>query len=289
MFACNRIKQFYKDRSRDNEAILFFQLFGIKFNKEMYRFLVLSFRTSEVDYPVLEKISSKVFYELSKIGHLQSYGITENIIRCALSELYRPRYYENEWSFSIHDIFLKIKKQLIFDGNGEYIANIENLFEQMNPLSLKCERNGQSQDDETNSLIPDEITQGEEVEFSQRKVSVSRKTNCDETLLTRQNILKDSEVKFVKEILALVGNVDNSIKLPVNIYENDRRHPMITNFINSVKSYNRVSKDKNEIFKNRQNEMKIIIRVLKDTGKRIIFEYEKKLANGTDTEFRKAS
>jgi hypothetical protein len=277
--ACNKIKLFFKTRTISNHAKEFHHTFGIPFEKGMNRFLTLSFRTSEFTSERIETVAIEINGFLYKLNILHKYGVTLNVLIMAISEMYNPKYTDDEWRMTISFLCKNIKKILLIKGQGEYLVSIERVFYLIDPNQDKPRRNGNN----LNELDCHGIEYGDEdvsanvLHNSQRIISSRAKgtvNEFDDTFLERKKIIKDSEVTFVKEILLSISNDIPPEVLKTDLYQNDERHPVVTCFLNSVKNYNQIMANKECSLPELFLEMKIVARSIKDLGKNIVANHE---------------
>jgi len=253
--ACEKIKQFFKIRTVRNQRKEFQAFFGIPFSDELRPFLALSFRTSEIDPEIIRKVSFKTNRILCVLDSYKNLKIDEMVLTQAIGELYRPRYYENEWRTTIPALFGKIKTILVARGEGHSINSLEETFYQIDPNPKKKKGPGLKlvKEDPDNKMV---------------------ELGTEETSLTRSNTIKDSELAFVKGILELLNSGEVHDCLREDLYQNDKRHPLITNFINLVRSYNRIMSDREMNLKEALSGLKVVVRALRESGSEIEKAYQ---------------
>lgn len=277
--ACEKIKKFFKTRTVRNQRKEFQMFFGIPYSDEMRPFLALSFRTSEIDSELVRKVSFKTDKILCNLYSYNSLKIDEKVLMLAINELYKPRYYENEWRTTISSLFEKIKAILVSRGEVDSIDSLEEIFYVIDPDPKKKKRSGLIlvKEDIDSKMVSD----GTEVSLVKRRldhqqVCVARVegSEFEETSLTRANIIKDSELAFVKGILELINSDEVYEQLSVDLYQNDYRHPLITNFINLVSSYNRIMSNKEMNLREALSGMRVVVRALRETGEKTVKSYQ---------------
>lgn len=282
--ACEKIKKFFTTRTVRNQRKEFQVFFGIPFSDEMRPVLALSFRTSEINPEIVKKVAFKTNKILCGLDDYKNYKINEVVLTQAISELYRPKYHENEWRITIPALFGKIKKILIAQGEGHFLDSLEGVFYNIDPNpkkkkrpGLKLVKGGLEEVSGANFQAipaqnkPEHIEDHKQVHFVGPIGPVSA---FDETLLTRANVIKESELTYVKAILELINGDEVQDSLNVDLFQNDERHPLITNFITSVKSYNRIMSDRDKKLKEALSELRVIVRALRETGEETVKAYQ---------------
>ena len=271
--ACEKIKQYFRTRTFRNQRQEFQVFFGIPFKDEMRPFLALSFRTCEIDPETVRKISFKTNKMLCDLEAYKSLRIDETLLTQAISELYRPKYHENEWRITIPALFGKIKKLLVERGECHSIDSLEETFYQIDPNPKKKKRPGLKlvKGDPDNKII--EI--GTEDKSPKRHIDhqqvfltggMGPVSEFEETLLTKANVIKESELTYVRAILELLNGAEVPDNLNLDLYQNDDRHPLITNFISSVKSYNHIMSGREMNLKEAFANLKVVVRGLREMG-----------------------
>jgi len=268
--ACEKIKKFFTIRTVRNQRKEFQLFFGIPFSDEMRPFLALSLRNSEIDYETVKKIAYKTNKILSVLN-LQEYKLDEYVLTKAVTELYKPKYHENEWRITIPALSNKIKKVLLAQGDGGRTDALEEIFYLMDPNPKKKKRVGAK-------LIEGGVVDQRKIEDGSDKDKAFKKhelrgpgpgSEFEETLLTRDTPIRESEISFVKDILGLI----NSDEIPESLgtlYLSDIRHPLVRNFLNSVNGYNLLIKDRERNLKEILPELKRVVRGIRDFGREIL-------------------
>jgi len=280
-FACEKIKQFFRTRTVRNQRKEFQVFFGIPFCDEMRPVLSLSFKTSEIDPEIVRKVSHKANKILCDLDAYKSLKIDEAVLTQAISELYRPKYHENEWRITIPALFGKIKKILVGRGEGCSIDLLEETFYQIDPNPKKKKRPGLKlvKGDPDNKIVeigtegkpPKRYLDHQQDIFTD---SIAPVSEFEETSLTMASVIKESELSYVKSILELVNSDEVQDSLNVDLYQNDKRHPLITNFINSVRSYNLIMSDREMNLKEALSGLRVVVRALRETGREIERAYQ---------------
>lgn len=277
--ACAQIIQFFKKRSAKHIQKEFYQTFKIPYQADMNRFLTLSFRNSTVAPEVIKEVTTRTFQVLAKLD-LQNYGVTKRLLLKAITELYQPRYYESEWRISIAALESKIKKILIYENQAKYVNSVERFFFLIDPNSNKKNvdsRMGPGSKDEKQEIIFENFTETTfnlnhlkyEFKYDKRKTG-----EMEANFLTNNSILKDSEVEYVKFILVELEADKISEVLSTDLYQNDKRHTVVANFLILVKTYNLIMGNQECDISEALRKMKIIVKAIRDLGRSIILNYE---------------
>ena len=251
--ACRKIKDFFKTRTLRNQHKEFYRYFGIAYNAELRPILALSLRTSEVDFNVVKNTAFKVHRIISGLDLFKQCNVDEFVLISAINELYRPKYYENEWGITLPDLFNKIKKVLIANGDARFIDHLEEAFFLIDPNPKKKKRPGLK-------LIK-QLPKRPESEFA-------------ETMLTRAFPIKDSEICYIKSVLEQFKCEDIPEMLEVDLYQNDFRHPKVSQFLSTALRYNRLIAEREVNFRETLIELKIVVRVIKAVGGEVLKENE---------------
>jgi hypothetical protein len=279
--ACEKIKKFFTTRTVHNQRKEFQTFFGIPFSDKIRPNLALSFKTSEINPEVIRKVVLKTSKILCGLEEFKRFKINEAILTQAINELYRPNYHENEWRITIPALLGKIKKILVVQGEGHCLDSLEEFFYHIDPNPKKKKRfgfklfNGGRSQDLTKTIPQENLTQ-KKLDYKQVSLvgCIGPASSFDETLLTKANVIKESELTYVKTILELINSDEVQETLNVDLYQNDERHPLITNFITSVKSYNRIMSDRDMKLKEALSELRVTVRALREIGEEITKTYQ---------------
>lgn len=256
--ACNKIKAFFEKRTARNQAKEFYQIFGIPFDDQVREHMTLSYRTCEIPFETIKEVAHKTHQILSKLDVVHQFNVDEKVLIGALTELYNPKYYENEWRISISSLSSKIKKIVLRKGNGEFADQIEDVFNLLTPGFVKI--NNQQE-----SLLKDGPGYVD-----------------GETLLTRKNAIKESEMEFVKFTLELINSDEVPEFLIDELFQSDDRHPLVRNFLSYTKNYNLLIFDKERSTIEVLSELKIVVKGLREIGEEILRAYHEVIQEKAD-------
>jgi len=271
--ACEKIKHFFNIRTVRNQRKEFQMHFGIPFTDDMRSMFSLSFRTSVIAPEVIRKASVRSYRILSGLDLGQNLNIDESILYASVAELFKPQYNENEWRITIPVLFGKIKKNLIARGEGHLADSLEEIFYLIDPNPKKKKLRGLKL--MRGSIDPD-VTGGKPQSDIANESKDMKRLNLvgtmapvgafDEILQTRANVIKESELEYVRATLELVNGDEVQEALSIDLYQNDKRHPLVKNFLNSAKAYNRIMSAKDVNLKDTLVELKVVVRALREIG-----------------------
>ncbi|MBC7539810.1 MAG: hypothetical protein H7281_13395 [Bacteriovorax sp.] len=278
--ACEKIKRFITTRTVRNQRKEFQALFKIPFTDNMRPIFSLSFRTSVISPEVVRKVSFRINRILSDLDVGQNLKIDDSVIYTSISELFNPHYHENEWRITIPALFGKIKKNLIVRGIGLSLDSLEEFFYKIDPnpkkkklRGLKLVKGSVDPDVGGANLQANTTNERKDVKRFDLDGTIGPVGSHDETLQTRTNVIKESELEYVKAILELINSDEVQETLCVDLYQSDKRHPLITNFLNLVKSYNLIMGDGNMKLIDSFRELKVVVRGLRETGEEVQQSY----------------
>ena len=248
---CHLIYKYIKKRTRRNQNQEFYNSFEIHLNDRLRSVFTLSFRTSVIEEEKIKNIASRIYPLLSPFG-IRNYGINQDVLCSSIRDLYKLKYYENEWKVGHNQFSSKITKYLNPE-NTEGRHQVENLFKAF----------------ELGADIPLEVKK-ESILSSTLKTINTLHDGFNENTNFIDNIIKDSEIEFIKETLNCLNQNEIFEILKTKIYKNETRHPLITNFINLTKQYNFIMSKRNSNFKEILLELKITVKAIRETGTEII-------------------
>ena len=280
--ACERIKQFFMKRTLKNQHKEFYAFFGFPYSSDMNGFLTLSYRTSEIPLDRISEVAAKVKRVLAPLDLTNEYGIDEGVIVSALIELYNPKYHESEWKISIPAIANKIKKRMSLNGKGHNTEAVNYVFSMMedNPQLRKTSNLYLVKDEKEGpaSVVNgnDEINKTKSNGFKEADKSEGFITDA---ILAKDIIIKDSELTYVKGVLEILDREEIPSSLDVDLYQSDQRHPLITNFLNLAKSYNRLMGSEEDSIREVIADLKVVVRSLKESGEEVERRYDEKLGH----------
>ena len=248
---CHLIYKYLKKRTRRNQSKEFHDCFKIHLSDRLRTVFTLSFRTSVIEEEKIKNIASSLYAQLAQFK-IRDYGVNQDTLCSAIRDLYKIKYYENEWKVTLNQLSKNIIKYLNFE-NVEGHHAIENLFKSF----------------ESNTDIVHETRK--EIKSSNTPRGINSLYDAfNENTLSTYNIIKDSEIVFVKSILEQLDQSEVFETLETTIYKNETRHLLISNFINHTKQYNFIMGKRNANFKEILLELKITVRAIRETGDEII-------------------
>lgn len=247
----NKIQLFFSKRTIQNQGKLFVQMFKLHYTDQMRSQFSLSYRTSDISYETISDVACDV-YRLLLPYDVEAFGIDERILYSALSECYKPRYFEDEWRISLPRLFSNVRKVLIAKNCKAHLDQIEALF-----LSL-----------EDSQKLP------EKKSASVKQSGVLETTLGDSTLRDSTRI-KEGELDYIKSVLKSFNECSLPENLNTDLFLSSKRHPKVTEFHLMVKNYNLVIHNEEMTFKDILDEMNFMANAIQEIGREICELYEK--------------
>ena len=255
---CHKIYTYFKKRTKKNQSREFYEKFEICLNDRLRAAFCLSFRTSVIEDERIKNVASKVYSLLIQLKVTKSFGLTQDVLYEAIKVAYKPRYYENEWKITLIHLSKKINEILLSKNFADHKEAINEIFILIDPSQL----------DKENLNKVEKIKSEKANKLIKKFVFIYEKNN--EKAFYLDNIIKDSEIDFINKTLEVINHDEITEKLETKLYQNDERHPLVINFINSTKQYNLIMLKKDQNLMEILSDLKTTTRSIRELGKEIL-------------------
>lgn len=259
----DKIQIFYKKRTIQNQGKLFNHMFHLHYTDTMRTLFSLSYKTSDISYETISDLACDLYRVLLPYD-IEALGVDERILYGALSESFKPRYFEDEWRVSLTRLHSNIRKVLIAKNRTEHLDKIQDLF-----VSLE---NSSQDPGKQSSLV---------------KQSGVLETTMGDSTLKDSTKVKEGEIEYIKMILKSFEESPLPETLSIDLYPSPKRHPKVTEFHLMVRNYNLAIYNEDMTFKDILGEMHFMANAIQEIGKEVCELYEKNI-NEVKAEYEQA-